>query len=234
MESALVAAGKRLANDTNTTVLLVGLQASAGFYFMVQVLIFMVPGLFDGLRHGQTDSPIMFGLYGLTVLAGAAFAVGVALILPALVIIGALRAYRRQYDDVKARMMQGDLALMLVDESFGRMVQEFRENKYKLVLGEVHLGQSFADRLLHFAYYYPQYVRISNGEREFAVTPVSPLNCWMDGFLIACLSCGLGCVYWIIVPLPLRIVYTYPKLLATRRAALDFFLGKWEPIAPLQ
>ena len=70
---------------------------------------------------------------------------------------------------------------------------------------------------------------MARGQREFSVCPAAPLNCWMDGLLLGCLGCNsVGCLYWLIVPLPLRVIYIYPKSIATRRAALDYFYGKWD------
>jgi hypothetical protein len=220
---------KKLDDDTTAMWLLVGLAALAGWLFSGSFVYFigMGPWMVDlspifGFTGGETVQ-IILGIFAwLTALS-------LSLVLPTLVIVGANRAFKRQYDMVTADLVHGDLGLMLIDESYGRMIQEWREAKYRPVLGEVHLGTSLSDRLHHFAAYYPHYYALSQGRREFPVQPATPLNCWMDGLLIACLGCNTtGCLYWFIVPLPMRVVYTYPKTIATRRAVLDYLYGKWE------
>ncbi|MDQ3023374.1 MAG: hypothetical protein M3R04_03150 [bacterium] len=223
--SALLAAKKKLDDDTTSTWLLVGLGALAAWAFsgylafmLFSIWMILVAGFAGWGANYDPVASIFSTLFGIALSA----------VMPVLVVIGANRAFRRQYDMVTADLVHGDMALMLLDESYGRMIQEWRESRYRPVLGEVHLGSTLAARLIHFAAYYPHYFSMSQGRREFKVTPATPLNCWMDGLLLYFLGCNMGCLYWLIVPLPLRLVYTYPKSIATRRAVLDYLGGKWE------
>jgi hypothetical protein len=220
--SALFAARKKLDEDTTNTWLLVALAAAGGFMFSAELFLQVFFITVQSAFNGQPAS----ALYSIPLVLGG---IALAFVLPTLVVLGANRAYRRQYDWITAEMVHGDMALMLIDESYGRMIQEWRENTYRLKLGEVYLGQTFSERLVHFGAYSMQYYRMALGQREFKVTPATPLNCWMDGLLLGCATCSsLGCAVWFTVVLPLRIVYTYPRSIATRRAALDYFSGKWE------
>jgi hypothetical protein len=209
--SALLLARKQLDEDTTKTWLLVALCAVSGLYFSAMFLMFFVQGLFFGM-FGATNQHVGV-LQSLGTLASVLIAMGLSFILPTLVVLGSNRAYKRQYDWITAELVHGDLALMLVDETYGRLIQEWREHKFQLrniTGGEVHLGDKFALRLIHFGSYYMEYFRISQGQREFTVTPASSLNCWTDGIALGCMSCvSDGCLAWITIFLPLRIVYTY-------------------------
>jgi hypothetical protein len=227
--SALILARKQLDDDTTKTWLLVALCAVSAFYFgtLISGLVFQSIGVGSGM-FGSTGTPGAGEM--LTMLGGMIFGLGIGFVGATLVVIGANRAYKRQYDWITAEMVHGDMALMLVDESYGRMIQEWREGKYFAKFnGEVHLGETFALRMHHFGAYALQYFRVSQGQREFSVTPATPLNCWTDGIALGCLTCASnGCFAWVTVFLPMRIIQTYPRTIATRRAALDYFSGKWE------
>jgi hypothetical protein len=223
--SALILARKQLDDDTAKTWLLVTFLALSAFIFSGLVLWWASLGFIDSslFNLGMNQRG---GWY----LAGIVLSFLLSLLAPLAVVISANRAFRQQYDWITAEMVHGDMALMLVDESYGRMIQEWRETKYYArFTGEVHLGETFTLRLVHFGAYPLQYFRLAQGQREFAVTPVAPLNCWADGIVLGCLTCfSSGCLLWATVFIPLRIIQAYPRSIATRRAALDFFAGKWE------
>jgi len=226
--SALILARKQLDEDTMKTWLLVALCAVSAFYCSLMLMVWLTDGvMFSTLNQGQH-----IGLFGsLTAVGTVLVGFGLAFIGPVVVVVSANRIYKRQYDWITAELVHGDLGLMLVDEIYGRMIQEWRESKFQIrniTGGEVHLGDKFSMRLIHFGSYYMEYFRISQGRREFKITPASTLNCWSDGIVLGCLTMGCGCLAWLTVLLPLRIIQTYPQNIATRRAALDYLSGKWD------
>jgi hypothetical protein len=228
--SALILARKQLDDDTTKTWLLVALCAVSAFMFTLwliyMVIQFIVVGMLDVVNSPSGVAELLGPV--ISMVAG----LGVAVIGPIVVVIASNRAYKRQYDWITAELVHGDMALMLVDTSYGQMIQEWREKRFQLrniTGGEVHLGETFALRLHHFAAYPLEYYRLAQGQREFSVRPAGNLNCWADGLALGCLTCaGSGCLAWLTVFLPLRVMLTYPKHIATRRAVLDYFAGKWD------
>lgn len=167
----------------------------------------------------------MFTLIG----AGLLSTLG-SLVVPAFVVVWAALLNRRIYKLTVRDLVWGGVALCLVEEQFSHMVEEAKRQRYRPNPNPVKPGNSLADRLNHFAYHYRLYYRLSYGPSELQVPLTIQGNCWVEGVgivLSCCLSIvGIGLLLFI--PLVLRSILVWPRIIAIKQATIDFLSGKFD------
>jgi vacuolar-type H+-ATPase subunit F/Vma7 len=215
---------RRQQNDDSTgTWLLIALLALVVWYYSYQIVsvLFSIP-LFGLDSFGSGSMPDF--LQPLGTVTAVLLALGFSLLGPAVIVYVGWNSYQRQLRLVTSDLIHTDIALALVDESYGKMIETWRREKHRPTFNEVPPGTNFVTRLNHFALYYQQYYRLSRGHREFDVQPATQLNCWIDGIVLGCAG---GCIVVLILEL-IRILFVYPRVLATKRAVLDYLEGRWD------
>jgi hypothetical protein len=213
---------RRVDGEATNCWLLVGITALVGWGAGASMLFLSPLALLMGgpylLADSADESVLLQGL-------GYVAAFSLTLVIPAGIVVAAIYLYRQRYRTVAADLVWGSMGLTLIDESFGEHVEALRQTRYRPLLGVIHLGSDLGSRLNHFAYYYQHYFALSRGPGEPIVAAPAPLNCWIDGGLM--FLCAGNCIL-LYVLLGLRILLTYPRIVATKRAALDFLGGKWD------
>lgn len=164
----------------------------------------------------------------LGMVAHALVGLGAGALPVALIAFTASRSYQQQYTTVLRDMLQGPMLLMLLDESFGRALEEQRRERYRPVLDQVQVGEGLMQRIEHFALYYTQYYRAGYGRVEQPVPGVSQLTCMREGLLASLAACGSVCL----IGLPffmlslIRILVVWPRLLAVHQVVLEILAGQ--------
>jgi len=168
---------------------------------------------------------------------GAPLALLGGLAAPVVVVLWGLLVYRRMLRTVTSDLVWGQAALMLTDDSYGKLVEEARREHYRPTINPVEIGSGLLTRLNHFAHYYSAYYRLSRGPCELNLPVVVERNCWMDGvpaILGGCMNICLASGLWLSLPLLLRIVLTWPRLVAVKQATLDYFSGRYDHLLEQQ
>ena len=176
-----------------------------------------------GSSPGWTNPPFSTIVPIFAYLCSSALAAGVAL--------WAYSNYQGHYKSAASALVWGPAALMLVDEQYAQAIEQARRERYRINFWQpVHVGQDFISRLNHFAHYYQTYTLLGLGPAE--VRPPNPMqsNCWVEGALV-----GAGCFLtqccvglFILIPMILRIVLTWPRLVAIKQAAVDYLEGRYD------
>jgi len=206
---------------------MVGLLALASMVvgYIAGMLIMVVFALLAEAFPGSLPSiaPVtgMFG-FGLSLIveliSTAAF--------PALVVTGALINYQRQVKVVQNDLVFGSMASVVLDESFGHVVEDLRRERWRPNPNQVDFGRDFVGRLNHVAHFYNQYYRIATGKELKRIPYTIELNCWAEGaliFLSACPACML-----LFPILLLRTVLAYPAVLAVKTVVFEYLNGKFD------
>lgn len=170
---------------------------------------------------------------------------------PLLVVFIARYSFRWQYSRAACDLVYGSMALMLMDEEYGRVVEQAAHERYRPSPQPVYFGNDLASRLDHLAHYYAQYYRMSRGPARLAMPYALQLNCWSEGCLLALgggaplLDCAINIAlpttmpfaFWpelfcfgplLVVPLILRVVLLWPSILGTKQAVVDYFGGVYD------
>jgi hypothetical protein len=170
-------------------------------------------------------------------LAGSPLAMLGAFAAPVLAIVWAVLSHRRELRYAAADAVWGRSILMLVDESFGQLVEQARAEHFRPSANPVAFGTDFSGRLNHFAHYYSSYYKLSRGPVEINPPIVVERNVWMDG-VPACLGGCLGGCFGVgallAVPMLLRIILTWPRIIAIKQAALDYLSGRYDAVLEAQ
>ncbi len=174
-----------------------------------------------------------FGLGSLGLVLGAFGSVAVfpvsMLSIAALVYFGE-RNYKRLLQQSLQDMLYGPMLLVVMDEAFGRSIEEQRRERYRPVMRQVPLGDGLLERINHSAHYYKQYWRACNGLMEQPVPGLSQLSCFQDGLLIGFASCSA--IFLLGLPLlvfsVIRLLDVWPRTLAVKQALLEILDGRHE------
>jgi hypothetical protein len=189
----------------------------------------LLGGLSSDLVPAQLSGPVSF-LAVISSLVGTVVGMAGALLLPVLVVVWAVALNRRTYKLTVRDLVWGGMALCLIEESFSHVVEEAKRERYRPNPSPVKPGASFGDHLNHYAYYYRQYYRLSFGPGDLRVPMVVQGNCWVEGSALAlsgCLTClCIGVI--LMIPLALRAVLVWPRIIAIKQAAIDFLAGKFD------
>lgn len=192
----------------------------------------------SSISQGRTDAFTDAPFAAMSAL-GMVLCVLFSWVLPAVAVFLAVSAYRRQYQLAVRDLVYGNVALMLIDESYGQVVEQAAQERYRPNPNRVDFGHDFNGRVNHFAHYYAAYYRLSWGPAEVTVPLTVERNCWAEGALLGLGLCTTSCCIGVLLTLPLsfRAVLVWPRLLAIKQAVLEFFGGRfdsaWEqPAAP--
>jgi hypothetical protein len=159
------------------------------------------------------------------------------LIAPVLVVVWGIFVYRRMLRTATSDLVWGQAALMLTDDGFGKLIEEARREHFRPTINAVEIGTGLISRLNHFAHYYSSYYRLSRGPCDLKLPIVVERNCWMDGMpagLGGCLNTCFGIGLPLALPMLLRIVLTWPRLVAVKQATLDYFSGRYDHLLEQQ
>jgi hypothetical protein len=170
-------------------------------------------------------------------LTGAPLAMLGGLAAPVIVVLWGLMVYRRMLRTATSDLVWGQAALMLTDDGYGMLIEEARREHFRPTINAVEIGNGLLSRLNHFAHYYSSYYRLSRGPCELALPIVVERNCWMDGVpagLGGCMNICVGAGLPLALPMLLRIVLTWPRLVAIKQAALDYFSGRYDHLLEQQ
>jgi hypothetical protein len=179
-----------------------------------------------------------------------------ALVAALLVLLVALRSYRRQYSRAMNDLTHGSLALILMDDTYGLAIEQAARERFRPSPLPVRLGRDFASRVNHLAHYYEQYCRLARGPTKIAVPCTCQLSCWIEGCLIAyggsmllamlpayeflslAPTPGISPLHPVLailfsfpllaVPLIPRIALLWPSILATKQTVVDYFGGRYD------
>lgn len=168
---------------------------------------------------------------------GGPLAMFSSLLIPLAVVLWGVMVYRRMLRMATSDFVWGQAALMLTDDGYGKLIEEARREQFRPTVNPVEIGNGLITRLNHFAHYYSSYYRLSRGPCELKLPIVIERNCWLDGVPAGLGGCLNGCV-GIGLPLAilmlLRIVLTWPRLVAIKQAALDYFAGRYDHLLEQQ
>ena len=118
---------------------------------------------------------------------------------------------------------------MLMEAEYANLIEQAAAERYRPNPNRVNLRDDFLSHVNHFAHYYAVYYRMSYGPVEPRVPVTIERNCWLEGMLTCiaggCGRCGGGAAGCLIVPLAFRICISWPKLVATKQAVLEYFSG---------
>jgi len=200
------------------------------FYSVASIAFLFVA--VSGLAQ-QTDLPralqSLAQLTGIAAQTGAALICGsIALAAPATAVILAVTTYNRQRRLVVRDLVWGPVALMLMEAEYAELIEQAAAERYRPNPNRVNLKPDFLSRINHFAHYYAVYYRMSYGPAEPRVPLTIERNCWLEGLLTCFAGCFGGCGVaggCLIAPLIFRICISWPKLVATKQAVLEFFSG---------
>ncbi len=177
-------------------------------------------------------------LFGMSALSSVMYGT-LSILLPLAAVVLAVTSYRRQYQLTVRDLVYGNMALMLIDESYGQVVELAAQERYRPNPNRVDFGFDFAGRVNHFAHYYAAYYRLSWGPADVSVPFTIERNCWAEGALLGAGLCTTYCCLGLLLTLPLsfRAIIVWPRLLAIKQAVLEYFGGRfdaaWEqPLPP--
>ncbi len=227
---------QQIRKDSTTCWLLIGLAALCSYSLgpslagIVGGMIAIIPMLFqsdfsnpgsmpdiEAMMMGGSTIVSFFGFLG-----GGFFSVGVGL--------GAFFLFKKTKERTIHDLVYGNMALVLIDEQYGFLIEEAVQSKYRLMLGKVHNSGDLAGKVNHLAYYYKYYYRMSFGPSEIQVSTVSAESCWLEGCaLVGCYSCPV-----ILVALVLRIILVRPRVLAIKIAVSEFLEGRHDHLLEQQ
>ena len=154
------------------------------------------------------------------------------LLLPVATIVWSILGYQRAARIAASDLVWSQMALMLIDENYGRLIEEARRERFQLSINPVEFGTSFLDRVNHYAHYYNSYLELGCGPREIKPPTVVERNCWQDGIplcLGACLNPCFGAGLPLFVPMALRVLLVWPRVLGIKQAVWDYFSGRHDP-----
>lgn len=157
-------------------------------------------------------------------------AMALSSLVPAAVFLLALSNYRRQYQLTVRDLVYGNVALMLIDEAYGQIVEQAAQERYRPNPNRVDFGRDLSGRLNHFAHYYGAYYRLSWGPADVQTPFTIERNCWWEGALLCAGGCASYCCLGLLLTLPLgfRAVFIWPKLLAIKQAVLEYLGGRFD------
>ncbi|MBN2081700.1 hypothetical protein JW859_05760 [bacterium] len=175
----------------------------------------------------QLLAPLGLGLS----VAGNLLMFGGALVLPALIIIGAIVAYSNQRRFALRDLLWGRAALVLVDESYMQQIEEAIRSRFRPRFVPVDPGATFVDRVHYFAHFYLYFRQLAHGQRDLRVPLTAGRNCWFDGILTCLgglLSPCVGLGIPLVVPMIFRIAVSWSRQLAIKQAVFEYFIGMHE------
>jgi hypothetical protein len=157
-------------------------------------------------------------------------AMGLSALAPVAVLLLALSNYRRQYQLTVRDLVYGNVALMLIDEGYGQIVEQAAQERYRPNPNRVDFGFDLSGRLNHFAHYYKAYYRLSWGPADVQVPFTIERNCWWEGPLLCAGGCPpFCCLTWpLLLALGFRVIFVWPKLLAIKQAVLEYLGGRFD------
>lgn len=220
--ASLRGAWQREQSECLLLLVLAALASAPAAYFSVNILSVLFTGLFLQDSHPAVSAnPLAI----LPTLLGIPFSILLALSGPVLVIGLGLWNFGRQYAQAAGDLISGPLALLMLDEGFGREVEEAQKERWRPNVNRVELGTNLAGRINHAAHYYTQYWRLARDRRAPLAVYKTDRNCWLDGLLLA--SGGACCGALFIMEL-IRVVSLYPVSLAFKRAAYEYLAGRFD------
>lgn len=158
---------------------------------------------------------------------------GIGLLLPVLLIVLAVIVHSRQLAFTTRDILDGQAALMLIDEQYARLVDEERRQHYRLNINPVEYGSTFMDRLNFYTHHYLQFRHLASGPCEPRITTVIERNCWLEGVLTCLGGCLNTCVCLgsvLTIPLALRFALNWSRQLAIQQAVYDYLVGRHDDV----
>jgi hypothetical protein len=223
---------QQVANETSICWVMVGAAAVASWpigsmicSFAFSLITLMVPSLLDSYSSAASMPAVGFFQTSFAILS----LIGGAL-LPAGIVWWAIREYRTQYRFTAGDLVWNDVALFLLHDEYGAIIEEARREHYRPNPNPVGQGDSLAQRLTHFAAYYNQYRKLARPSGELRVPNAIGHNPWAEGGLLLAGCCtAMFCVGWLIlVPLIIHIITTWPRQMAIKQAVVHFFEGRFD------
>lgn len=209
--------------------------------YLLFIPVAVLTGADPFAAHSGASAPSVLGSFA--VLQGVQSLVTLALssLAPVGVLLLALHSYRRQYQLAVRDLVYGNVALMLIDESYGQIVEQAAQERYRPNPNRVDFGRDLSGRLNHFAHYYSTYYRLSYGPADVTVPFTIERNCWWEGALLCGSAWPPFCclLFPLALPLGIRAAFVWPKLLAIKQAVLEYLGGRFDsaleqtPGAPL-
>lgn len=202
--------------------------ALLGFGTAWPILLFAMlsPTNIPGLRQAHIEG-LGASLFAVLQLVGSLL----SLLVPAGIVLLANYNYKRQHMLTVRDLIYGNAALVLVDEAYGRLVEETTREHYRPNPNHVDFGGGFISQVNHFAHYYAAYYRLSWGPADITVPYTVERNCWSEGPLLGVGFCttpimGLGLL--LVIPVVLRIVFVWTRVLAVKQAVVEYFGGRYD------
>jgi hypothetical protein len=234
LPASLLVLKRKVSNEQTTCWVLIALAALTGAVAFVIAGEYMLGavGLFAaamGDFAGSAGSSIqLMSLF--SGLLNLVLSVSLALVAPAGIVILSVIEYNRHYRLTAGDLVWNDLALFLMHDEYGVMIDQARQERFSPNPNPVELGEDLGQRLQHFAAYYSQYRRLAQPKGDLKLPMVIERNCWADGGLLvlgACLStCCVGVV--LAIPMIARVASTWPRQVAIKQAVVHFFEGRFD------